>query len=564
MTSRKLPGWEPSGSVERTCRPVFLYLAAALLVFLLGGCAGGTRGRIQQHAGHAVGTVDFPITCSEHAQVEFNRAVALLHHMTYPQARDAFQRVTTTDPQCAMAHWGVAMTLFQPLWPTRPSPEALQRGWEAVRKAKALQPPTEREQLFVTAVEAFFLEPVSSDYWLRIRRWEQAMEKVYAAFPDDSEAAVFYALALLATAPSDANSRAHADRAAEILLRVYQQNPDHPGAMHYLIHANDVPGRERESLEITRKYEAAAPDNPHALHMPTHIYTRLGDWDGVIRGNLRAAEAALKYPAGDHGEFIWDEFPHAIEYLIYAYLQKGADDEAAAQLKRLHATPLLEPTFKTAFHLASTQARYALERRAWNEAAVLVLREPATLDWDRFTWPEAIAQFARGLGSAHLGKIDRAKAAGERLGELEAATRKAGEDLFARNIRVLRLELNAWLAHVEGQRESSVALMREAGELEASTPKHAVTPGPTLPAHELLGDLLMEQKQPAEALAAYKRSMELYPRRFNGLLGAARAARALGDESLARNFYQELLEVADGGTRQPALKEAQSHVAQRR
>jgi len=534
------------------------------MVVLLGGCASKAGGQVQQHAGHPFGTVDFPITCSEQAQVEFNRAVALLHHMTYPQAREAFQRVAATDPRCAMAHWGISMTLFQPLWPTRPRPEALQRGWEAVQKAKSLQPPTERERLFVAAAEAFFLEPALSDYWLRIRRWEQATEKVYASFPDDPEAGAFYALALLATAPSDEVSREHSDRAAEILLRLYNRNPDHPGAMHYLIHANDVPGRERESLEITRKYEAVAPRNPHALHMPTHIYTRLGDWNGVVRGNLRAAEAALEYPAGDHGEFIWDEFPHAIEYLIYAYLQKGADDRAAEQLKRLRATAHLEPTFKTAFHLASTQARYALERHAWNEAALVIPREPATLDWDRFTWPEAIARFARGLGAAHLGNIDEARAASERLGELEAATRKSGEDLFARNIRVLRLELNAWVAHVEGQREPSVALMREAAELEGSTPKHAVTPGPTLPAQELLGDLLMEQKQPAEALAAYKRSMELYPKRFNSLLGAAQATRALGDESLARTFYQELLDVAGGGTRQPALKEARSYVAQRR
>ncbi|CAN5769822.1 hypothetical protein BH20ACI3_BH20ACI3_22520 [soil metagenome] len=550
--------------MERTPRPVFLYLGAGLMVVLLAGCAGEARGQVQQHTGHPLGTVDFPITCSEQAQVEFNRAVALLHHMTYPQAREAFQRVTATDPQCAMAHWGIAMTLFQPLWPTRPRPAALQRGWEVVQKAKALQPPTERERLFVAAAEAFFLEPASSDYWLRIRRWEQATEKVHASFPDDPEAAAFYALAHLATAPSNTISRTHSDRAAEILLGVYERNPDHPGAMHYLVHANDVPGREQESLEITRKYEVVAPRNPHALHMPTHIYTRLGDWNAVARGNLRSAEAALEYPAGDHGEFVWDQFPHAIEYLVYAYLQKGSDDEAAAQLKRLRATGRLEPTFITAFHLASTQARYALERRAWNEAALLVPREPATLDWDRFTWPEAIVRFARGVGAAHLGKINEARAAGERLGELEAATRKAGEDLFARNIRVLRLELNAWLAHVEGQRESSVALMREAAELEASTPKHAVTPGPTVPAHELLADLLMEQKQPAEALAAYKRSMELYPRRFNGLLGAARAARALGDESLARTFYQKLLEVAAGGTRQPALKEARNYVAQRR
>jgi tetratricopeptide (TPR) repeat protein len=550
-------------SVERTPRSVFLYLGAGLMLVLLGGGAGKTRDQVQQHAHHASDTVAFPINCSEQAQVEFNRAVALLHHMTYPQAREAFQQVATTDPRCAMAHWGIAMTLFQPLWPTRPGPQALQRGWEEVQKAKALQPPTERERLFVTAAEAFFLEPASSDYWLRIRRWEQAMEEVYVSFPDDPEAAAFYALAHLATAPSDTISRAHSDRAAEILLSLYERSPDHPGAMHYLVHANDVPGRERESLEITRKYEAIAPDNPHALHMPTHIYTRLGDWNGVIRGNRRAAEAALKHASGDHGEFVWDEFPHAIEYLIYAYLQKGMDEEAAAELKRLHATARLEPTFKTAFHTASTQARYALERRAWNEAVLLVPREPATLDWDRFAWPEAIARFARGLGAAHLGNVIEARAAGDRLEELEGAARKAGEDLFARNIQVLRLELNAWLAHVERHEESSAALMREATELEASTPKHAVTPGPTLPAHELMGDLLMEQMQPAEALAAYKRSMELYPRRFTGLLGAARAAQALGDESLARTFYQELLEVADGGTRQPALKEAQNYVAPR-
>jgi tetratricopeptide (TPR) repeat protein len=564
MTRGTLPRQEPRGSADRTPRDALHYLCVGLMVVSLAGCAGRPEGRMHQHTGHVLGTVDFPITCSEQAQGEFNQAVALLHHMTYPQAREAFQRVAAIDPRCAMAHWGIAMTLFQPLWPTRPQPEALDRGWEAVQKAKALQPPTERERLFVAAAEAFFLEPASSDYWLRIRRWEQAAGKIYAAFPDDLEAAAFYALAHLATTPSNTISRTHSDRAAEVLLRVYGRNPDHPGAMHYLVHANDVPGREKESLEITRKYEAVAPRNPHALHMPTHIYTRLGDWSAVIRGNLRAAEAALEHPAGLHRELVWDEFPHAIEYLVYAYLQKGADEEAAAQLKRLRATARLEPSFKTAFHLASTQARYALERRAWNEAALLVPREPAILDWDRFTWPEAIARFARGLGAAHLGNVSEARAAGERLEELEATTRKAGEELFARNIRVLRLELSAWVAHVERQGESSVALMREAADLEDSTPKHAVTPGPSLPAHELLGDLLMEQKQPVEALAAYTRSLQLYPRRFNGLLGAARAARALDDKSLSSSFYQELREVADGRTRYLALKEAQEYLGQRR
>jgi len=517
-----------------------------------------------QHGDHALGTVNFPVSCSGQAQEEFNRAVALLHHMTYPEAREAFERVARADPGCAMAHWGVAMTLFQPLWPTRPSPDALRRGWEAVRQAGALQPPTERERLFVATAEAFFLEPASSDYWLRIRRWEQAAEKVYAAFPDDSEAAAFYALAHLATSPSDTVSRAHADRAAEILLRVYARNPDHPGAMHYLVHANDVPGRERESLEITRKYAEVAPRNPHALHMPTHIATRMGDWPAVVRGNLLAAEAALEVPAGDQGQFVWDEYPHAVEYLVYAYLQEGVDDSAAAQLRRLHATARLEPTFKTAFHLASTRARFALERRAWEEAARLVPREPAALNWDRFTWPEAVTHFARGLGAVHLGRATEASASGERLRALETATRQAGENLFARNIGVLRLELDAWLAQAAGQTDSSVALLQAAVALEASTPKHAVTPGPTIPALELLGDLLLEQRRPAEALSSYQRSLERYPKRFNGLLGAARAARALGDESRARTYYRELLAVAGGGTRQPALDEARSYVAQRR
>ena len=532
----------------------FLRIASMLVMF--AGGAHVVSALDHEHAGHAMGKVDFPISCSKPAQMQFSAAVALLHHMTYTEAREAFERVVKTDPRCAMAHWGVAMTLFQPLWPTRPRPAELLRGWDSVQQAKALHPPTEREQLFVAATEAFFLDPASSDYWLRIGRWEQAMEKVYTRFPDDPEAAAFYALALLATAPSNTVSRTHADQAADILLRLYRRNPQHPGAMHYLIHANDMPGRERESLEITHKYESAAPDNAHALHMPTHIYTRLGDWSGVIRGNLRAAAAARIQAAGEHGEFVSDEFPHAIEYLLYAYLQKGQDDAAAAQLQRLRSTPQLEPTFKTAFHLASTQSRYALERRAWNDAFAIVPRQPLTLDWDRYTWPEAIARFARGRGAAQLGKLDEAAIEVTHLARLEAATVKAKEDLFARSIRVLRLELSSWVANASGQQEGSTALMREAAELEASTPKHAVTPGPTLPAFEQLGDLLMEQKQPAPALAAYQRALDHYPRRFNSLLGAARAAHALGDDSTARDFYQQLLKLADGGTRQPALHEA--------
>lgn len=499
---------------------------SVFLVGLIATCVWVANAQ-HRHGSGNLGEVNFAVSCTPQAQIAFTHAVALLHHMTYPQAREAFQQVAKVDARCAMAYWGEAMSLFQPLWPTRPSPEALQHGWNLVEKAKALQPQSQREQAFIAAVENFFLDPTSKDYWLRIRRWEQSMERAYASLPNDSEIAAFYALAHLAITPPDKITRANADRAAEILLKIYQQNPNHPGAMHYLVHANDVPGRERQLMEITRKYDSVAPNNPHAVHMPTHIYTRVGDWTRSIRGNQRAAIYALQHPAGDRGQFIWDEFCHAIEYLVYAHLQKGEHRAAGAQLKRLRSTSNLEPSFKTAFHSASSEARYVLERRAWKEAVAIVPRQPSGLDWDRFTWAEAISRFARGLGAAHLGRLDQAKTESERLDQLEAATAQMNESLFARNIRILRLELSAWIAHLEGNKESSVAMMREAAELEVSTPKHPVTPGPTLPAEELLGDLLMEQKKFAEALAAYTRSLELYPNRRNSLLGAAAATRML-------------------------------------
>ncbi len=534
-------------------------LAAMAFAIAMGVRAAPGAG----HADHALGTVDFPVSCSGPAQREFNRAVALLHHMTYPQAHAAFEAVAAIDPHCAMAQWGMATSLFHPLWPTRPGRADLERGWRAVQRARALDPPTERERLFIAAAEAFFREPASPDYWLRIRRWAEASQRLYEFAPQDPEAGAFHALALLATAPADKVSRANADRAAAILVRIYERNPDHPGAMHYLVHANASPGRERELLDITRKYASLAPRNPHALHMPTHIFTRLGDWDSVIRGNLEAADAALEHPAGERGEYVWDEFPHAIEYLVYAYLQQGADGEAARQWQRLRTTARLAPTFKTAFHLSSIPSRYALERHAWGEAAALAPRTPATLDWDRYRWPEAITRFAHGFGAAHLGQLDVARAAGERLALLERAPRDSGEELFAQSIHILALELNAWSAYAAGQPASGVALMRAAAELEASTPKHAVTPGPTLPAYELLGDLYLELAQPAEALASYRRALELYPRRFNSLLGAARAARALGDATRARAHYAQLLEIAAGSTRQPALEEARDFITPR-
>jgi tetratricopeptide (TPR) repeat protein len=508
----------------------------------------------QAHAGHMLGTVHFPVSCSAPAQRDFDQALALLHHMTYPQARSAFAALATREPDCAMAHWGVAMTLFQPLWPTRPTPADLARGGDEMTAARAAPPPTEREQAFIDAAAAFFDNTGKPTYWDRINRWEAAMRRVHEAFPQDDEATAFYALSHLAVAPANQDARANADRAAALLLPVYGRNPDHPGAMHYLVHANDTPGRERELLDVVRKYESIAPDNPHALHMPTHIYTRLGDWPSVIRGNQRAAEAALAHPAGDEGQYVWDEFAHAIEYLVYAYLQQGDDEAALAQMQRLQAQPRMEPSFKTAFHLSSTAARYALERGDWKVAAALPVRTPDTLLWDKYPWPEGVTWFARGVGAAKLGNAEEAQAAIARLAQLEAAAEASGEDLFARSIRVLRLAVEGWRAQGQGEAGRARDLLIQAAALEAATPKHAVTPGPTLPAEEQLGDLLMQQGRPAEALAAYDRALKAYPERFNSLLGAARAALASGDRQRARSTLDHLLGMAkDGPRRQQAV-----------
>jgi len=539
--------------------PRNLGIMFVIVLFFIG--MGIAHAQMNHHGNDTLGVVSFPISCPPAIQTEFNQAMTLLHHMTYPQAREAFQKIVEHDSGCAMAYWGIAMTLFQPLWPTRPSSADLQQGWEAVQRAMTLNPPTKREQLLIAATEDFFRDPTSGDYWKRVHAWAEGMETCYAAFPKDHEVAALYALSLLAIVRPDQVYSPNNKRAADILLGILKENHRHPGAMHYLIHANDVPGREHESLDILREYEEIAPNNPHALHMPTHIYTRLGDWKMVIRGNIKAAAAALEFPAGDHGQFIWDEFPHAIEYLIYAYLQMGADDAAAEQLKRLQGTANLEPTFKTAFHLSSTKSRYVLERKDWIEAASIVPREPGIVDWNRFPWPEAISWFAHGLGCIHIGDTTEAQRSQNRLIALEEVATKAKEELFARNIRILGLELAAWISYKQGMNDSSVTLMTQAAELEVSTPKHAVTPGGTLPAYELLGDLLFEQGNFSEAYNAYKRSLELYPKRFNSLLGAARSARAMDDLQTSAIFYRQLIDGTSAETKREALQEAQSFLS---
>jgi tetratricopeptide (TPR) repeat protein len=505
-----------------------------------------------------IGSVAFHVSCDGPVQQRFDRAVALLHHMTYARARAEFTAIASSDPECAMAHWGIAMTLFQPLWPTRPSEADLERGREAIARARELGAGTERERLHVAAAGAFF-DAEQSEYWDRIARWADATRVLYERFPDDPESAVFFALAHLAVAPARSAGN-HNEESAAVLQSVLRVAPDHPGAVHYMIHASDADGREGESLGVVRNYTAIAPKNPHALHMPTHIYVRLGDWAGVIEGNLQAALAALETPAGDQGQWVWDEFPHAIEYLVYAYLQIGDDSSAQIQMTRLQQTAHLEPSFKTAFNLSSIPARIALERRNWAEAVQLLPRPDPTLPWDRFPWPEAVTWYARGIGAARLGDTLAAHAAEHRLHDLRDASNRLGEDLFARQTEILRLGVSAWLAHARSEEERAIGLMREALALETDTPKHPVTPAPTLPAAELLGDLLLELARPEAALEAYELSLRRTPNRFNSLVGAARAADRAGDVERALEHYRRLLAIVVSGSMRPEVTEAERYL----
>jgi len=510
------------------------FIAALSLALLNPPFTAGARAQQPE----SLGDVAFQVSCATEVQAPLNRAVALLHHMTYPRARAEFSAIAAGHPECAMAYWGIAMTLFQPLWPTRPTADDLRRGREALSMARKAGPGSERERMYVAAAGAFFDSP-DADYWERIAGWERATRQLYEANPGDLEAAAFFALSHLAVAPST-GGLINNEEAAEVLEDILRQVPTHPGAIHYMIHANDADARQDESLDVVARYSTIAPRNPHALHMPTHIYVRRGDWGDVVEGNLQAALAALESPAGDQGQWVWDEFPHAIEYLVYALLQTGDDRGALEQMVRLQETRRLQPGFKTAFHLSSVPARYALERRDWGMAAGLEPRPDETLEWDQFPWPEAVTRFARGVGAARLGDVRSAQEAGSRLSALREASSASGEDLFARQTEILRLGLDAWTAWATGDGERAVTLMREAVELEATTPKHAVTPAPTLPASEMLGDLLMELNRPEAALEAYRASLARTPGRLNGLIGAARAAARSGDVASAVGYYREV------------------------
>jgi tetratricopeptide (TPR) repeat protein len=420
-------------------------------------------------------------------------------------------------------------------------------------------PGAARERALVDATAAFFQDPEAEEWWPRIRRWSEAMGAAYRSHPEDDEIAAFYGLSLLSVGQVADDRLAHHARAAEILAGLHERAPRHPGAIHYIIHADDASGRAEKHLEIVERYSDIAPKVPHALHMPSHIYVRLGNWNEVIRWNRRSASAALERSPGDRVSL---HHLHALDYLIYAHLQRGNDEAAAAVLRdRVVDERRYQENFVSAYHLAVMPARYAVERRAWEEAARIQAREPGYLAWERYAWPRALSWFTRGMGAARTGDLATAREAERQMADIEAEAREKGEEGFATEIEIDRLVLEGWIAHAEGDADTAVDRMRDAAELEATIEKNPVSPGALLPPYEALGDLLMEMDQPREAQEAYEASLDIWPRRYRSLLGAARAAREAGHRLASREHYETLLQVVQGAARhRPGVREAEAAV----
>jgi len=517
----------------------------------------------QGEATEKLGQAHFSVSCTAAAQKQFDRALAALHSFWYEEALRAFTVVTEADPSCAMGYWGIAMSIYYPLW-VPPSQSTLQKGMNAIEKAKSIGARTDREGAYIAAIEVFYKDSDRLDHGTRTLAYEKAMERIYLQYPRDREAAIFYALALNATAPPTDKTYAKQLRAGEILEKVFADQPNHPGVAHYIIHSYDNPPLASRGLPAAQRYGNIAPAVPHAQHMPSHIFTRLGLWQDSIQSNLGSVAASKEYSARTHPGAAYYEHLHALDYLGYAYLQRGQDREARSVLDELLAIRKVQPeAFQAAYAFAAIPARYALERRRWSEAAALTVH-PSTFPWGRFPWAEAITYFARAMGSVRSGNVANARKDIEKLESLHDALVQAKENYWAKQVEIQRRVATAWLARAEGKNDEALKLMQSAVDLEDSTDKHPVTPAPILPARELLGEMLLELGNPGQALKEFEASHRVEPNRFRGLYGAAKAAQMSGDREKASLYYAKLVSLCDGAnTDRLELKEAKAFLAKK-
>ncbi len=512
---------------------------------------------VTEASGAALGTVQLPNSCSAGAAIHLERGLALLHNMTYEEARSNFASAAESDPDCAMAYWGQAMTLVHPLWSDPPDEAEFEHGKALLEKARA-KAADDRESAYVAALAGYYDKGRGETEKPNLIGFEQGWQTFHEAYPDDPEGAAFYALAQLSTVDASDKTFSKQRVAGALAERVLAQVPDHPGAHHYIIHAYDNPALSEYAEDVARSYSDVAPDIPHALHMPTHTFTRLGLWKESIDWNRRSADAALKRPVGDQ---ISLHYFHALDYLAYAFLQRAQDQKASAVLAELQAVePPYQPHIASAYTFAALPARLRLERHLWDEAAALPTRAPDSYPWDTAPAAEAITYFARALGAARSGGFDQAREDLAMLATIQEDLASKGS-VWAKPAQIQRLSALAWLAFEEGSTDGALTTMRAAAQMEAGTEKHPVTPGEVLPARELLADMLLELGRYSEALAEYEAALDRSPNRFNSLFGAGRAAELGGDTEPAVRYYSLLLEVAEkADTDRVRLQHAREYV----
>ncbi len=542
-------------------------LRAALLASTFAAFLAPASLLAEEHGAHAppagaqIGEVNFPTSCSPDSQHRFNQAVWTLHSFWYEESLKQFTAIAEAEPNCAMAYWGMAMSQWYPLW-FPPTPAMLKSGAAAVAKGLAVPPATERERAYLEAIGRFFDNSDTLDHRTRAVAYANAMEQLHAKYPDDREAGVFYALALDATWPPTDNTYANLKKAAGILETVWAEQPNHPGVVHYLIHSYDVPALAPQGLKAARVYAAIAPEVPHAQHMPSHIFTRLGLWQESIDSNLVGHRAAKAYAEKTYGPGGYDqETVHTLDYLAYAYLQTAQDTAAKGvvdQIAALRSGPQINLPMAYAF--AAIPARYALERRDWPAAAAL--QPTAGIPWEKFPWAAAMTSFTRALGAARTGDLAGARTEIANLQRFKDKLAEAKNEYWANQVEVQRLGAAAVLAQVEGDVARALDLSRSAADLEGSMDKHPATPSAVFPARELRADLLLEQNDAAAALREYQAVLRTDPNRFRSLLGAGRAAKLAGDAPVADDSYRQLIALsAKADTERPEVIEARQYLA---
>jgi hypothetical protein len=502
-------------------------------------------------------SVNFQTSCAAAVRADFNRAVALLHSFWFAQAIAAFNGVLEKDAACGIAHWGIALSHWGNPFAGLRAPQQIDQGRAAIEKAQAAGARTARERAYIAAAAELFTDGQAATQRARTLAYEQAMERVARDNPDDMEARIFYALAANQTALTTDKKYTQQLKAAAILEPLFREHPTHPGLAHYIIHAYDHPPLAEKALEAARRYASLAPSVPHALHMPSHTFTRVGSWKESIETNRRSAEAASK--SSTAGEEL-----HALDYQAYAYLQIAQDAAAKRVLDR--ALTLVQgadgiavgATGAGAFAVAAIPARYALEREAWADAAALPVRPAKT------PYTEAITHFARAIGAARAGNPKAAAADIERLAALRDTLKSIEDTYWTEQVEIQRRIATSWVAFADGDKDGAIVQLREAAAAEDQTDKSAVSPGPLAPARELLGYMLLESGRTAEALVEFEATIKKEPNRFRGLYGAARAAEAAGSRTRAMALYQQLLEVArEPDTDRPELQHARSFISRK-